>query len=49
VLQNPGCAKWLAKNGREPVRKNFLVTRNLPGSLLLFHSLSHKEESIVYL
>jgi len=49
VLQNLGCAKWLAKSEREHVRKDFLVTRNLRDYLLLFHSLSHKEESIVYL
>jgi hypothetical protein len=49
VLQNPGCAKWFAKNGRELVTKNFLVTRNLRDCLLLFQSLSRKEGSIVYL
>lgn len=48
LLQNPAFAKTLAENGREHVRKNFLITRHLRDYLLLFHALSHKGESIVY-
>ena len=49
LLQNPAFAKTLAENGREHVRKNFLITRHVRDYLLLFHALSHKGESIVYL
>jgi trehalose synthase len=49
LLQNPAYAKTLAENGREHVRKNFLITRHLRDYLLLFHSLSHKHESMIYL
>jgi trehalose synthase len=49
LLQNPGYAKSLGENGREHVRKNFLITRHLRDYLLLFHSLSHKGEPVVYL
>jgi trehalose synthase len=47
LLQNPGFAKSLADNGREHVRKNFLITRHLRDYLLLFHALNHKGESTV--
>lgn len=49
LLQNPGYAKGLGENGREHVRKNFLITRHLRDYLLLFHSLRHTKESTVYL
>ncbi len=49
LLQNPAFAKTLAENGREHVRKNFLITRHLRDYLLLFHALGHRNESIVYL
>lgn len=49
LLQNPAFAKSLGENGREHVRKNFLITRHLRDYLLLFHSLSHKGETVVYL
>jgi hypothetical protein len=39
----------LAENGRENVRKNFLITRQLRDYMLLFHALRHKGESTVYL
>ncbi len=49
LLQNSAYAKSLGENGREHVRKNFLITRHLRDYLLLFHALSHKGEPIVYL
>lgn len=49
LLQNPVFANNLGKNGREHVRKNFLITRHLRDYLLLFHSLRHTHESTVYL
>lgn len=49
LLQNPVYASNLGKNGREHVRKNFLITRHLRDYLLLFHSLRHPKESMVYL
>lgn len=49
LLQTPAYAKSLGENGREHVRKNFLITRHLRDYLLLFHSLSHKGEPVVYL
>ena len=49
LLQNPSYANNLGKNGREHVRRNFLITRHLRDYLLLFHSLRHPKESMVYL
>lgn len=49
MLQNPEYAKKLGENGREHVRKNFLITKHLRDYLLLFLSMEHKGEEIVYL
>jgi len=49
LLQNSAFAKSLGKNGREHVRKNFLITRHLRDYLLLFHALNHNGEPVVYL
>ena len=49
LLQNPDYAKKLGENGRERVKKNFLITRHLRDYMLLFLSLNHKGEDIVYL
>ncbi|RJQ63948.1 MAG: glycosyltransferase [Stygiobacter sp.] len=49
LLQNPEYAKKLGENGRELIRKNFLITRHLRDYLLLFLSLLNKKEDIVYL
>ena len=49
LLQNPAYAMMLARNGREHVRENFLITRHLRDYLLLFLGMSHKGEGIVYL
>jgi trehalose synthase len=48
LLNEPEYAKKLAKNGHEHAKNNFLITRHLREYLLLFLSLSHKED-IVYL
>ena len=49
LLQNPEYARKLGENGRERVKKNFLITRHLRDYMLLFLSLNHKGEDIVYL
>jgi len=49
LLQNSQYARKLGENGREHVRKNFLITRHLRDYLLLFHSLRHPDKNIVYL
>ena len=49
LLQNPSYAKMLGENGYKNIRKNFLITRHIRDYLLLFLSLLHKEEDIVYL
>ena len=48
LLSNPEYARWLGENGREHVRRNFLITRHLKEYLLLFLSLYHPED-IIYL
>jgi trehalose synthase len=49
LLQNPEYAKRLGENGREHVRKKYLITRHLRDYILLFLSLYHKGENLVYL
>ena len=49
LLQNPSYAKKLGENGRENIRKNFLITRHLRDYLLLFLSLLHKKGDVIYL
>jgi trehalose synthase len=49
LLQNPGYAKMLGENGHKNIKKNFLITRHIRDYLLLFISLLHKDEEIVYL
>jgi trehalose synthase len=39
LLKNPELAKRLGENGREHVRNNFLITRQLTDYLLLMLSL----------
>ncbi|MFH1016466.1 MAG: glycosyltransferase, partial [Chloroflexota bacterium] len=39
LLSNPDYARWLGENGREHVRRNFLITRHLKDYLLLFLTL----------
>lgn len=46
ILQNPEYARRLGENGREHIRQNFLLTRNLKEYLLLFLSLSHPDEVV---
>lgn len=48
LLQNPEYAKRLGENGREHVRKKYLITRHLRDYLLLFLSLFHQGENVVY-
>lgn len=49
LLQSPDFAKRLGENGREHVRENFLLTRHLRDYMLLFLSLDHPDEDLVYL
>jgi trehalose synthase len=49
LLQEPAYARKLGENGREHVRKNFLIIRHLRDYLLLFLSLDHRREHVVYL
>ncbi len=46
LLTNPDYAKWLGQNGKEHIRKNFLITRHMSEYLLLFLSLGHNEDVI---
>lgn len=48
LLNNPEYAQTLGRNGREEVKKNFLLTRQVRDYLLLFLSLYHRED-LVYL
>ena len=47
-LDNPEYARKLGENGREHIKNNFLITRDLRDYMLLFLSLYHNED-IVYL
>ncbi len=49
LLQSPVYAKKLGENGREHVRENFLLTTHLQRYLLLFLSIDHAKEDVVYL
>jgi len=49
LLQSPDYARRLGENGREHVRDNFLLTRHLKDYLLLFLSMDHDKDDIVYL
>ena len=48
LLHEPEYAEWLGIHGREHIRNNFLITRNIRDYLLLYHSLFSQDE-IVYL
>lgn len=48
LLTNPEYARWLGENGREHVRRNFLITRHLRDYMLVFLNLGRTED-IVYL
>lgn len=48
LLNSPGYAQRLGENGREHIRRNFLLTRHLKEYMLLFLALYH-DTDIVYL
>jgi trehalose synthase len=48
LLSNPEYASWLGNNGKEHVRYNFLITRQLMDYLMVFLSLEH-EGSVINL
>ncbi len=47
LLNAPDYAKWLGQNGREHVRHNFLLIRQLRDYLLLAISLDHPRETLI--
>ncbi len=48
LLNAPEYAKKLGQNGREHIRNNFLLTRHLRDYLLLFLSLYHTENVVLF-
>lgn len=48
LLANTEYAKWLGENGRQHVKQNFLITRELRDYLLLFLSLGSPAD-VIYL
>ncbi len=48
LLTNPDYASWLGENGRQHVKHNFLITRELRDYMLLFLSLDSSED-VIYL
>ncbi len=48
LLTNAEYAKWLGENGRQHVKQNFLITRQLRDYLLLFLSLDYHGD-VIYL
>jgi len=48
LLTNPEYANWLGENGREHVKHNFLITRQLRDYMLIFLTLGSSED-VVYL
>lgn len=49
ILHNPEYGRKMGESGREHIRNNFLITRHLREYMLLFLSLFHPGEDIVYL
>jgi len=47
LLNAPDYARWLGRNGREHVRHNFLLIRQLRDYLLLSISLDHAGETLI--
>lgn len=47
-LNTPGYAKKLGENGREHIRSNFLLTRHIRDYLLLFLSLYHEDNVVLF-
>ena len=46
ILNSPSYAKRLGENGREHIRRNFLLTRHLKEYMLLFLALYHAEDRV---
>lgn len=49
LLNSPDYARMLGENGRKHVRDNFLLTRQIKDYMLVFLSLYHPAEDVVYL
>jgi trehalose synthase len=49
LLQDPTYGQQLGVNGRDHVKRNFLITRHLRDYMLLSLSLDHKNEDVVFL
>jgi trehalose synthase len=48
LLNEPDYARQLGLNGREHIKNNFLITRNIRDYLLLFLSLYYKEDIVFF-
>lgn len=46
LINEPEYAKRLGTNGRQHIKNNFLITRDIRDYLLLFYSLSHEGETV---
>ncbi len=49
LLENPELAKRMGEAGREHIRRNFLITRNLRNYLAIWTSMEHKGEKAIYI
>lgn len=47
LLTNPEYARKLGENGREHIRQNFLITRQIRDYLLLFLAIEHPQEVVM--
>jgi trehalose synthase len=47
LLRNPAVAKRMGENGREHVRRNFLITRHISEYLLIILALQNKKELLL--
>ena len=49
LLENPAQAQRMGEAGREHIRRNFLITRNLRNYLAIWTSMEHKGEKAIYI
>ncbi len=49
LLRNPESAEKISENGKEHVKRNFLLTRHIRDHLLLMHALEHPGEDFIQL
>ena len=46
IIENPEYGKYLARNGKEHVKKNFLITRHIKEYMLMF--LTESDKDVIY-